>query len=57
LWQTLISTSVCCNSIRKLQESGEDDVRDEEVLSPPSYHDIRKRLFNDTKNKVKVQIV
>jgi hypothetical protein len=23
----------------------------------PSYHDIHKTLFNDTKNKIKVQIV
>jgi hypothetical protein len=24
---------------------------------PPSYHDICKRLLNDTKNKIKVQIM
>jgi hypothetical protein len=51
-----LNLQACYNSICNLQ-SGDDDVEVEEVLDPSLYHDIRKGLLNDTKNKIKVQIV
>jgi hypothetical protein len=47
----------CYSSTCKLQEPNEDDIGAEVVLPPPLHHDIYKRLFNETKKKIKVQIV